>query len=311
VGLLASLNSAWTSGERLFFDGETASWLRLAGKRSSCSRKAHGPEPPSASRAPQQTPWSKAPVGRRNAIPYRNVRSRSFGGAGREFNDVRDVRQKTGERRLDEALEALASALREARGPWMVIGGIAVIARGVRRLTTDIDAVVLGDAVAPSTLLRRLARHEIRPRIDEPEKFAEKNLILLLRHFPSGVDLDVSLAWTDFEREAIASSTPAAYGRASYPMARAEDLVVFKALAARPKDIEDAAALLLMHPAMDLARVRARIEELADMAEEPALVAGFERVLAHTRAVRKSSSKRGSKTVSSKRTRKRPSRRPR
>ena len=60
------------------------------------------------------------------------------------------------------------------------------------------------------------------------------------------------------EREAIASSTLAGYGRASYPMARAEDLVVFKALAARPKDIEDAAALILMHPAMDLGRVRER-----------------------------------------------------
>jgi hypothetical protein len=30
----------------------------------------------------------------------------------------------------------------------MVIGGIAVIARGVRRLTTDIDAAVRGDAIS-------------------------------------------------------------------------------------------------------------------------------------------------------------------
>jgi prolyl-tRNA editing enzyme YbaK/EbsC (Cys-tRNA(Pro) deacylase) len=42
-------------------------------------------------------------------------------------------------------------------------------------------------------------------------------------------------------------------------MARAEDLVVFKALAARPKDIEDAAALLLLHSTIDLARVRRRL----------------------------------------------------
>jgi len=30
----------------------------------------------------------------------------------------------------------------------MVIGGIAVIAHGVQRMTTDIDAVVQGDAVS-------------------------------------------------------------------------------------------------------------------------------------------------------------------
>jgi hypothetical protein len=154
------------------------------------------------------------------------------------------VRRKTGERRLDDALTAIASALRAVRGSWMIIGGIAVIARGVRRMTTDIDVVVLGEAVDTSKLLRTFARHAVEPRIEEAEAFAQKNLVLLLRHVPSGVDLDLSLGFTDFEREAIAQSTQAAYGPASFPMARAEDLVIFKALAARPKDIEDAAALL-------------------------------------------------------------------
>jgi hypothetical protein len=202
------------------------------------------------------------------------------------------VQRKTGERRLDEALRALASALRAARSRWMVIGGIAVIARGVRRMTTDIDVVVRGDSVELSKLLRVLAKHAVEPRIDDAEAFAEKNLVLLLRHTPSGVDLDLSLGWTDFERAAIASSTKAAFGRASYPMARAEDLVVFKALAARPKDIEDAAALILMHAAMDLDGVRRRVTELAELADEPALVDGLERVIAHTRSVRRSSSRR-------------------
>jgi hypothetical protein len=211
---------------------------------------------------------------------------------------VRNVRRKSGERRLDDALEALASALRLAKSPWMIIGGIAVIARGVRRMTTDIDVVVRGDAVNTSKLLRILARHAVRPRIEEAEAFAEKNLVLLLRHAPSGVDLDLSMGFTDFERQAIAASTPAAYGRASYPMARAEDLVVFKALAARPKDIEDAAALILMHPAIDLDRVKRRLAELADLAEEPALSEGLEQVIARARAVRKVSSKTPSVTQS-------------
>lgn len=79
-----------------------------------------------------------------------------FGFAGHECSSERNVHSKTGERRLDEALKALASALRHVRGSWMIIGGIAVIARGVRRMTTDIDAVVLGDTIDLSTLLRAL-----------------------------------------------------------------------------------------------------------------------------------------------------------
>jgi len=54
-----------------------------------------------------------------------------------------------GERLLEDALAAPTRALDEAGAPWMVIGGIAVIAHGVRRFTTDIDAAVLGDAIAP------------------------------------------------------------------------------------------------------------------------------------------------------------------
>ncbi len=53
------------------------------------------------------------------------------------------------------------------------------------------------------------------------------------------------------------------YGSVAAPMARAEDLVIFKAMAARPKDIEDAAALMLMHKEIDVGRVRRHLAELA------------------------------------------------
>jgi hypothetical protein len=58
--------------------------------------------------------------------------------------------------------------------------------------------------------------------------------ILLLRHDPTDVQFDVSFAWTAFEHEAIAARTDTKYGSVVAPMACAEDLVVFKAMAARP-----------------------------------------------------------------------------
>jgi len=48
--------------------------------------------------------------------------------------------------KLEVAFADLGSALTATGVPWMVIGGIAVIARGVRRMTTDIDAAVRGDS---------------------------------------------------------------------------------------------------------------------------------------------------------------------
>jgi hypothetical protein len=90
------------------------------------------------------------------------------------------------------------------------------------------------------------------------------------------VEFDVSMAWTDFEHEAIAASSVTAFGAVKAPMARPEDLVVFKAIAARPKDIEDATALLVLYPEIDRARLRERVRELARLAEQPDLVRGLE-----------------------------------
>lgn len=201
-------------------------------------------------------------------------------------------RRGRGERRLEAALEALAGALHETGAPWMVIGGVAVIARGVRRMTTDLDVVVRGDAISLQTLMAQLAVSRIVARIDDAEAFARTNLVLLLRHRPSGVDLDVSLGWTEFEREAIEASSAAAFGTVRAPMAQPQDLVVFKIVAARPKDVEDATSLLVMHRGIDIIKVRKRVAELAALADDPSLVAALEAIVERARSTPTSPAKR-------------------
>jgi predicted nucleotidyltransferase len=184
---------------------------------------------------------------------------------------------------LEDALAALVRALVDTGAPWMILGGIAVIAHGVRRFTTDVDAAVRGDAVEVDALLEALARRKIAPRIDDARAFAEANLVLLLRHAPTGVDLDVSLAWSAFEHEALAAATEVAFGRVVAQMPTPADLVILKAVAGRAKDMEDAETLLVLHPDIDLARVRARVAELAELAEAPELLDGFEKTAARAR----------------------------
>jgi hypothetical protein len=183
------------------------------------------------------------------------------------------------ENRLEKALSEIASALRASGVPWMVIGGIAIIARGVRRMTTDIDVVVRGDETTPAAMLRALATRRIVPRIADAEAFARERLVLLLRHRPTGVDVDLSFGWTTFEHEALEARSDAIYGSVVAPMARAEDLVIFKAMAARPKDIDDATALMLMYKEIDVARVRRHLAKLAALADEPSLTSGLEAVI--------------------------------
>ena len=164
----------------------------------------------------------------------------------------------------------------------MVIGGIAVIAHGVQRMTTDIDAVIRGDALKVAALLEILGKHRIVPRVRNAKAFAAKNLVLLMRHQSTEVDLDLSLGWTAFEREAIAARASTRYGKVFAPMARVEELLVFKAIAGRAHDIDDAVTLLTLYPHVDLKGVRSRVVALADLAEAPELILGLDQIVRAT-----------------------------
>ena len=135
--------------------------------------------------------------------------------------------------------------------------------------------------------MRALATRSIVPRIADIEAFARETLVLLLRHEATQVEFDRRWRGPRSSSKALDARTNARFGSASAPMARAEDLVIFKALAARPTDIQDATTLLALHAEIDLARVRRRVGELAVLAEEPALVDGLEAMIAAARPKRR------------------------
>jgi hypothetical protein len=162
----------------------------------------------------------------------------------------------------------------------MLIGGLAVVARGVPRLTRDVDATVVAGQLDAHALAAEFAKHDLVPRIADAIDFANTSQVLLLRHEPSGVDIDVSLAWLPFELEAIAAADRVDVGGTTIRVARAEDLIIYKAVAFRPQDQHDIERLLTLHGKhVDLARIRRTIGELAQAIEEPERLAAFERIV--------------------------------
>lgn len=149
-----------------------------------------------------------------------------------------------------------------------MIGGIAVIARGVPRLTRDIDIAIAGADLSLAQLVNELSRAGIEPRINDALAFAEESQVLLARHLESGVDLDVSRAWLPFELEALAAAKPESLGGVRIAVAQPEDLVIYKAVAWRPQDQQDVERLLALHGRrMDLPRVRRHVKELGEALE--------------------------------------------
>jgi len=167
----------------------------------------------------------------------------------------------------------------------MIFGGVAVIAHGVPRLTIDIDATTLAAGGSLEALIATLAKHAIGLRTPDGIAFARINQIVLAVHEPSGTPIDVSLAWLPFEEEALQASTPCDYAGVTIRIPRPEDLVVYKLVAARPRDIDDAEGLLAIHAAtMDLPRVRRIVKELAAAIEDEERPRILERLIAKTTA---------------------------
>jgi len=150
--------------------------------------------------------------------------------------------------------------------------GIAVIARGIPRVTRDIDLAFSGADITLQALAAELADAGVVARIEDALAFAAESQVLLLRHAETGVDVDVSVAWMPFELEAMVAAGPVKVGGVTLQVAQPEDLVIYKAIAWRPQDQQDVERLLVLHGArMDLARIRRHVRELGEAMEQDRL----------------------------------------
>jgi hypothetical protein len=184
---------------------------------------------------------------------------------------------------LLQALGAVTEWLRQADVPAAVIGGVAASLLGRPRVTKDIDLVALFEDSDLARLLSLGKQHGVTIRAADAIDFAKISRVLLLRHEPSGIEIDMSLATLPFEREVVERATKRTIRGVTFRLASAEDLVVMKAIALRPRDVADIEALLEAHPQLDLQRIRTLLRAFTDALETDDFAAEFERLLAHQR----------------------------
>ena len=166
----------------------------------------------------------------------------------------------------------------------MVVGGVAASVLGRPRFTRDIDALVILPESDWQTALEDAAKFGIVPRIGQALEFARRSRVLLMRHAASGIDLDIILGGLPFETSAVESSRPYDVGGVSVKLPRVEDLLVMKAIARRPKDLEDIRGLLAAHPDADTGAARQWIREFATAASMPDMLEEFDQLLEQSRS---------------------------
>jgi hypothetical protein len=155
----------------------------------------------------------------------------------------------------------------EERG--LVIGGVAVSVMGKPRFTADVDAILILSIDDLPRLIDAAQQEGLVPRLSDAKDFARQHRMLLLRHEASDVNVDISLGMLPFEEEAVARGSVHELGTVSIRLPTVEDLVIFKAVAHRPKDLLDIQTLIEIHPDLDRKRIKHWVREFAKAFEMP------------------------------------------
>jgi hypothetical protein len=171
-------------------------------------------------------------------------------------------------------LQALCEA---RRWRYCFIGGLAVLRWGEARETVDVDLTLLTGFGGEDPFIEALLA-AFEPRVDAAAEFARNYRVLLLRA-TSGVGIDVSLGGLPFEERVVDRSTPFTFPPdVALRTCSAEDLVVLKAFADRPKDWMDIDGVLVRQSRrLDWAYVHAQLAPLAELKEAPEIVAELDR----------------------------------
>lgn len=162
---------------------------------------------------------------------------------------------------------------------YCFIGGIALQRWGQPRLTNDVDVTILtgfGDEAAyVDALLERYTA-----RIPDSRAFALNNRVLLLQS-KDGVAIDVALGGIDFEEQVVARATRYEFlPSVSLLTCSAEDLIVLKAFADRPRDWGDVETIVVRQQGcLDWNYVLKQLQPLCEVRGTPDVVDHIRRLM--------------------------------
>lgn len=162
---------------------------------------------------------------------------------------------------------------------WYLFGAQAALLYGANRLTAAVDVTVqLGDC-GTGTFAGTLVAGGFALRVDD-ESFVGQTRVLPVVHTASGIPADVVLAGPGLEELFLGRATPRDLEGVEVPVACAEDVVTMKILAGRPRDLDDAVAVLAAQGSgIDVARIRDTLGMLEEGLGQSDLLPALDRAL--------------------------------
>lgn len=126
----------------------------------------------------------------------------------------------------------------------MVIGGQAVLLHGEPRLTQDVDITLAATPDRLTDVLAACTELNLKPLPEHLVDFVRRTFVLPVLSEDSGIRFDLIFSSTSYEAQAIQRAVSVHLRGVAVPFATAEDLLLHKLFAGRPRDIEDAAGVV-------------------------------------------------------------------
>ena len=162
---------------------------------------------------------------------------------------------------------------------WFLFGAQAAILHGVARLTADVDVTVEPGSRSNTALVAALVEAGFELRVADAGGFVEATRVLPLSHPRTRMPVDVVLAGPGLEELFMSRAQERVIADVRVPVACAEDLVTMKVLAGRPKDLEDALAMMRAQGAtLDLELTRSTLSLLEKALDRRDLIPELERL---------------------------------
>ncbi len=180
---------------------------------------------------------------------------------------------------LYEAAWEIHQFLTRHKIPYAIIGGFAVQQWGIPRFTVDVDAEILAPLEEGSASFVRLVLSEFSSR-DEIDPFvrAKRDRVVLISA-SNGRGIDISFGVPEYQDEFLQRAV-------NYKLARgkvvrvcsAEDLIIHKCVAGRPKDVRDVEGVIARRgESLDVTYIRKWVRVFDEYHPEPHAAEDFER----------------------------------
>jgi len=161
----------------------------------------------------------------------------------------------------------------------MIIGGQAVLLYGTPRMTKDIDITLGVDVGQLGNLLPVIDAVGLEIIPENSRSFVEQTSVLPTRERESGIRVDFIFSFTPYERQAISRSKAVSLCGTNVMFASAEDVIIHKIFAGRPRDYEDVRSILLKNPDLDIMYLKKWLREFEKSPEKKGLLGAFEELL--------------------------------